>query len=192
MKRSSILPVLLVAALAACDANDADTDTEALDETAPAAAASQDGDEVTAEVGDYELTMDKIDRLLQAQVNLAGAASRMTPAELQALEAEAEDSENMSLDDMAANVERHPAARKAIEDAGLTPREYAIASLAMMQAGMAMSVLSMRPNEDQDSLMRAMQANPENVRFLQENMPEITRRQQAAQEEMERLMPDEE
>jgi hypothetical protein len=193
MKRTSILPVLLLVSLASCDANDADTDT---DDAPPAAATARGADAELAEVSDYELTMDKVDRLLQAQINLARAASRMTPAEIEALEAEAEaeaeDSDNPSLDDMAANLERHPAAKKAVEDAGISAREYATASLALMQAGMAMSVLSMRPNDNQDSLIREMQANPDNVRFLRENMAEITRRQQAAQQEMERLMPDEE
>lgn len=192
MKRSSILYVLLLATLTSCDANDVDTDTDIDDDAAPAAATARGAGEELAEVSEYELTMDRMDRLFQAQLNLARAASRMTPAERDALEATEEDSDNMTLDDMAANLERHPAAKKAVEDAGFSAREYATASLALMQAGMTMSVLSMRPNDDQDSLIREMQANPENVRFLRENMAEITRRQQAAQEEIQRLMPDEE
>ena len=192
MKRSSILPVLLLFAFTACDANDADTDAEAA-ASGEAAGATATGSAAAdlGELRDYELTMDRIDRFFEAQLNVARAASRMTPAERDAMADDASDSANASLDDMAANIERHPVVRDAIEDAGLSPREYATLTMAMMQAGMAMSILAMRPNDDQDSLMREMNTNPENVQFLRENIEALTQKQQAAAAEMERLFPEE-
>jgi hypothetical protein len=77
--------------------------------------------------------------------------------------------------------------RDAIREAGLSSREYITATMAMVQAGMAASVLKMRPKDNQDSLIREMKANKDNVRFVQEHEAELNRKQQAMQAEMQRL-----
>ena len=192
MTRSNTALLLLLLALAACDANDADTDsadadTSAAATTTPAAAATDDVEALR----DYDLTMEKLDGLFEAQLAMARVASRMTPAEREALAQQSSNSQNASIDDMVANIERNPPFRDALSEAGITPRDYAMTTAAMMQASMAMAVLQMRPNDDPDSLTRAMDTNPGNVRFIQENMEEITRRQEAATAEIERLLPDE-
>ena len=92
-----------------------------------------------------------------------------------------------SLDDMARKIESEPMMKSAVQEAGLSPREFVMITMSMLQSGMAAGVLKMRPNDNQDSLIRAMQANPENVKFMQENEAEITRKQMALSEEMKKL-----
>jgi hypothetical protein len=57
----------------------------------------------------------------------------------------------------------------------------------MIQTGMAASILEMRPDDNQDSLVREMQANMDNIKFYREHKAEIDAKQQAAQKEMEAL-----
>ena len=53
----------------------------------------------------------------------------------------------------------------AIRGAGLSPREFTVITMAMMQTAMAARVAQMRRNDNQDSLIREMKANPDNVKF---------------------------
>lgn len=192
MKITSLAAALLLSTLFACDAEDAGTDA---DDAAPAADAPSTPagpamDDVAA-LRDYELSMERLDRFFEAQLSMARVASRMTPEERAALEQPNNEASNASLDDMVAHIERNPALRQALDEADISARDYAMTMVAMMQASMAMGILQMRPNDDPDSLMREMNTNPANVRFIQENMDEITRRQEAASAEMRRLFPDE-
>jgi len=49
---------------------------------------------------------------------------------------------------------------------------------------MAASVLKMRPNDDQDSLVKSMNANMDNVKFVQEHEAEITAKREAMEKEL--------
>ena len=77
--------------------------------------------------------------------------------------------------------------RDGLREANLSSREFATLTMAMLQAGMAASVLQMRPNDNQDSLAREMKASMENIRFLRENEAELTRRQQELESELREM-----
>lgn len=134
------------------------------------------------DISRYELTMERIDRIHAAQRNIALAIRDMTPAEREAMENTGDG--NATLDEFARDIESNPKIRQALADAGMSPREYATATMAMVSAAMAASALHMRPDEDQDSLARAMHANPDNVRFLRENEAELARKQQQLEAEL--------
>lgn len=178
--RFALLAAAAMMALTACG-GEGDTSASADDTSAPAAtpAVSQQSAEVIAPITEYRLTKDKVDRFFAVQENVATKMASLTPAERERVAANrgAESSGSAeSVDDLARQFERVPPFRDAIRDAGLTTREYATLSLAMMQAGMALAVARMRPNDDQDSLAREMKANPANLRFMEEHEAEINRR----------------
>ena len=157
--------------------------------TATTTAASNQAEEDLADVTKYRLSMDKIDKLFAAQRNIAIKAKGMSAAEREALEsrAGARDDNNASVDDMVRNIESEPMMVSAIRDAGLSPREYIILTVSMMQSAMAAGVAKMRPNDNQDSLIREMKANPENVKFINANEAELPRKQKAMADEMKKL-----
>jgi hypothetical protein len=100
MRFSSVAIVLL--ALAACSKDKA-SDSPAATATAESpAAASPATDKDLADVTQYKLSMDKIDKYLQAQRNIAAKAASLTPEQRAALEARGEDESNpnASIDDM--------------------------------------------------------------------------------------------
>ena len=178
MARFSWLAAFLVLGAAACSSGD-DAAPAGSAQTADAPASS--GDDVT-DISRYELTMDRIDRMFAAQRNMALAMKDMTPAEREAME-----NTNMAegtLDDFARGIEANPKIHVAIEDAGMEPREYATATMAMVSAAMAASVLQMRPDENQDSLAREMNANMDNIRFIRENEATLAQKQQELEAEL--------
>jgi hypothetical protein len=183
---SSALVALVL--LAACS-KDKTSDSSATTATAGApAAASPASDQDLADVTQYKLSMDKIDKYLQAQRNIAAKAASMTPEQRAALEARGEDESNpnASIDEMAKRIEAEPIMVAAIKDAGLSAREFTMITFSMMQTGMAAAVLKMRPNDNQDSLIRAMQANPDNVKFYNEHEAEITQKTKAIEADMKK------
>ena len=188
MRRSHLLLALPLLGAVACSGGDkapastADS-TPATTTTAPAAAADPQDD--MAAIAGYRLTMDKLDQHFAAQRNLMEAYRKMTPAEREAAKSQMEGGDANSLDAMAAKYARVPAINDAIKDAGLTSREFTLMSLSLVQAGMAASVLKMRPNDNADSLAREMKASIENIRFLQQNEAEINRKQKALEAEMQ-------
>lgn len=178
--------------LAACDkAKDGGAATEA--SSAAPAGSSQSADEQLAELGEYRLSMDKFDKYIAAQRNIMLKAKDLSPAEKEAMKArnEARDNSNASLDDMVRNVESDPMYNAAVREAGLSAREFALVGMAIMQSGMAAGVAKMRPNDNQDSLIRAMKASPANVKFLLDNEAELARKQKDLEAEMKRLGADE-
>jgi hypothetical protein len=189
MTRRLALASALVFA-AACGKKDAaTTDTTAATSAAPttsAPASSSSGNEDLADVQNYKLSMDKIDRFIAAQRALTAKAKSMSPAEREAMKARNEGTggSNASLDDMARNIEREPAMNDAIRSAGLSAREFALITISMMQTAMASSVLQMRPKDNQDSLIREMKANPDNIKFYREHEAEITKKTADLQAEM--------
>jgi hypothetical protein len=189
------LAVLASLTLGAACAKGEERDTAAGDTAGAAAgapAASAAGSSADADLADltrYRLTMDKVDRYFAAHRNLLQKVKDMSPAEREALEKSQESSSdaNANLDDMVRNIERSPVYRDALRQAGLSPREYIMVTMAMFQAGMAASVVKMRPKDDPDSLAREMKVNPENLKFMQQHEAEITQKQKAMEEEAKRL-----
>ncbi|MDQ3242478.1 MAG: hypothetical protein M3Q09_01960 [Gemmatimonadota bacterium] len=178
--------------LASCDKGKDNGAAAGASSAAPSAPA-QSADEQLAELGEYSLSMDKFDKYLAAQRNIMLKAKDMSPADKQAMEArnEGRNNANASLDDMVRNVESEPMMNAAVRDAGLSAREFALVAMSLMQTGMAAGVAKMRPKDNQDSLIRAMKANPANVKFLLENEAAITRKQKDLKAEMKRLGADE-
>ena len=182
-------PVLVAAAVvaSACSKDTAPASSGASATTSSAAAqANEDLQTVT----DYKLDMGKIDKYMAANRNIAMKAKSMTPQQREAMKAknDADDNNNNdNLDDMTRKLENEPMMASAIKDAGLSPREFALITVSLMQSSMAAGVLKMRPNDNQDSLIREMKANPENVKFVQQNEAALTKKQQDMAAEMKRL-----
>ena len=175
----------------ACSKKDDASTTAASGANTPAAA--RQAEEDLADVGEYRLTMDKFDKYLAASRNIGMKAKSLTPAQRAAMEQRNENSgdPNASLDQMVANIEKEPMMVEAIREAGLSPREYTMITISFMQTGMAAAVAKMSPNANQDSLIRSMKANPDNIKFYNENEAEITRKSKALEAEMKKLGLDE-
>jgi hypothetical protein len=187
MIRTRKLLIASLIALAACSKSDNAADTADTD-AAPTAASQQQAEKDLGDINDYRLTMDGMNKFFEAQRNLGIAASKLSPAEREAMEAKNDGEANDgSLDQMVKRIEDNKMANDAVRKAGLSAREYTMITFAMMQAAMAASVLQMRPNDNQDSLAREMKANPENIKFMQEHQAEFARRQEEMAAEMKRL-----
>jgi len=174
--------------LGACEKGN-DTALTADSGTSTAATSNQSADEQLADIAEYRLTMDRYDKYATAQRNIFLKASKLSPAERQAMEArnDGRDDSDATLDQMVRNVEAEPLMVAAVREAGLSPREFTMITMAMMQTAMAAGVAKMRPNDNQDSLIRAMKANPANVKFLLDNEAELTRKQKVLAAELKRL-----
>jgi hypothetical protein len=168
------------------DAPEADA-PEAADELA----SSPDGSDDLADVTNYRLTMDGVNRYFDATMNVARVVQNMTPAERAAFEGPQEEEEMPTLDEMAARMEQNPAVASAVRDAGLSTREYAVIAMSMLQAGMAQAFAAMQPGADQDSLARAMGVSAENMAFMRDNAEELGRRQEEMASVMQELEPQE-
>ncbi len=142
-------------------------------------AAQGSGDDL-ADVASYKLSMDKVDKFFAAQRNMALKAKDMSPAQQEEVSMDG----SGSMADMAKQIESSPEWSAAIREAGLEPREYVTLTMSMLQSAMAASVLKMRPNDDQDSLVREMKASMDNVRFIQEHEAEITAKREAMEKEL--------
>ena len=164
-----------------------DSARAATDAPASASAAGSTADADLADLSRYRLSMDKVDRYYTAQRNLFNKIKDMSPAEREALEKSQESNNNANLDDMVRNIERSPVYRDAVRQAGLSPREYVMVTMALMQSMMASSVLQMRPKDNQDSLAREMKVHPDNIKFIREHEAEITQKAKAMEEEVKRL-----
>jgi len=184
--QGSLLVGVLV--LCACDkGKDSGAGTGASSSTATASAQSADAQ--LAEIGEYRLTMESVGKYFAAQRNITLKAGKLSPAEREAMKARTESryNANASVDDVVRNVESEPMIKDAVRDAGLSPREFALVGMTFMQTSMAAGIAKMRPDDNQDSLIRAMKANPENVKFLFDNEAELNRKQKAVEEDMKRL-----
>ena len=120
-------------------------------------------------VGEYRLSMERIRQLARAGEQLA---------ELQERRPDLRDSMAVASPDPNAIYERLNAvapAREAIARAGMTPRDYALATTALLQAAMAHEMR-------RQGMATPPTANEANVRFMEENWTEIQQlMQQVAQ-----------
>lgn len=174
--------------LSACDKGNVGSTAAGQKSTTPAGS-TKSADDDLAELAEYRLSMDKFDRYIAAQRNMIMNASKLSPAERAAMEArgDSEDNSDETLDDMARKVESEPVMKAAVREAGLSPREFALIGMSFVQTSMAAGILKMRPNDNQDSLIREMKANPANVKFLLDNEAELTRKNTVLQEELKRM-----
>ena len=188
MNRSFSLLVAGVVSVSACSKDKTDATPAAAAASGPQAPSAQVEADL-ADVTNYRLSMDKIDKYIAAQKNIGAKAASLTPAQREALQARNDDSSdpNASLNDMVKRIEAEPMMVSAIRDAGLSPREFTMITISMMQTGMAAAVLKMRPTDNQDSLIREMKANPDNIKFYNANEAEITRKAKEVEAEMKKL-----
>lgn len=133
----------------------------------PQAHAAGGGDADLRELSRYTLTMADIRKYAAANANLA----KHPKAEENEDGEDDEDSDNESLDVMAARIAKIPEARKAIEAAGLTPRQYAVITMALFQASMAQ--FAVEQGADPAKVARDASVNPANIRFVKENKAEL-------------------
>jgi hypothetical protein len=171
---------------------------------APAAVLAQapgSNDPDYKEVVAYRLTVATMNKVMQAQRDLADAMKEdprfikveglraeieklrekddMTKADearLEKLEEELNDSSNnnnpQTLSQMAAAINDVPAARAALAGAGLDAREYTKFSLAAMQAGMIAGMMKSGVVKEVPKELAAT-VNMENVKFMQEHEAEV-------------------
>ena len=174
--------------ISACS-KDKSSDTAATSPAStPAAASQSQSDADLQDVSKYKLSMDKIDKYIQSQKNLGAKVKSMSAAERAAFQnSDISSDANASLDDMVAKIDKQPVMVAAIKDAGLSTREWVLVTMSMMQTGMAAAVLKMRPNDNQDSLIREMKVNPDNIKFYNEHEAEITAKTKAIEADMKAL-----
>ena len=166
----------VIALLAAC-ADSADT----VDTAAAGTAASSDQTTDLADITNYELRMEQVDKYFAAFRNIAAAMQRMTPQQREQLDMDAGQTD---LNGYVARLESQPEVNSAIRSAGLSAREFSLILWSMLQSGMASAALQSRPELNEDSLAREMQVNMANVRFIRENEAALREKQQALEAEM--------
>ena len=125
------------------------------------------GDADLRELSRYTLTMADIRKYAAANANLA----KLPKAEENEDSEDDEDSDNESLDQMAARIGKMPEARKAIEAAGLSPRQFAVITMALFQASMAQ--FAVEQGADPAKVAKDASVNPANIRFVKENKAEL-------------------
>ena len=126
------------------------------------------GDADLQELSRYQLTIVDLRKYAAANANLA----KQPKAEQGDDDAEAEDEgDNESLDVMAARIESNPIARKAVEAAGLSARQYAVITMALFQASLAQ--YAVEQGADPGKIARETGVNPANIRFVKEHKAEL-------------------
>jgi hypothetical protein len=127
---------------------------------------------------------------LKAQIDALQARDELTEAQqaeldklqerLDALEAAEDEDESplknpKSLAEMEAAIKGHPGALRAVQTAGITPREFARCTMAMLQAALVEGFS--QGKADLKSLPAGI--NPENVKFVREHKAELEAMQKA-------------
>ena len=159
---------------------------------ASSGSSSMDAD--TRAIANYRLTIGTIRKMAQVQENMY-AIAKANPglkAKYAALEKQQENEpEPKTIDEMVKRFDRVPEMKQAIVKAGLTPREYFLATFAAFQAGMTMAVMEM-PGASKTPPPGAV---AENIAFLKANKAEFDRMQVRSREierEMKKLAGEEE
>jgi len=126
------------------------------------------GDADLRELSRYQLTMADVRKFAAANANLA----KHPKVEQGDDDAEAEDEgDNESLDVMAARIESNPIARKAVEAAGLSARQYVVITMALFQASLAQYAVDQ--GADPGKVAGETGVNPANIRFVKEHKAEL-------------------
>jgi transposase-like protein len=153
------------------DSSDDDNAPEVSAAGVPDVASGSD-DAETRELARYQLTMDKVRKMSVAAEKLKQLEREHPELAKQRDTASSKEME-LSIDEIEARVERMPAARKAIEDAGLTVREYAVATLVFLQAMVGQMMI--QQGQSPDSVARELGMNPANLRFVKEHEAELAK-----------------
>jgi hypothetical protein len=129
------------------------------------------------ELEEYRLSMEDVNRWMQANRNLAQLSERLEREHPEMAEqAEAVEGSGMgSFDDYEASIDRVPGARDAIEESGLSVHEFAVVGWALIQAGMAQ--YAVEQGADPKELAAKAHINPENLTFAREHKAELAKLQ---------------
>jgi len=124
------------------------------------------GDADLRELSRYQLTMADVRKFEAANANLA-----KHPKEEQDDDDAEDEGDNESLDEMAARIESNPIARKAVEAAGLSARQYVVITMALLQASLAQ--YAVEQGADPGKIARETGVNPANILFVKEHKAEL-------------------
>jgi hypothetical protein len=149
------------------------------------AAAQKPGDKDLRAISAYTFTLPKYKQLMSAMLNLGKAAQR-NPKMAEALE----DSGNLTLDQMVARYSAVAPVKQAIADAGLTPREFAVAQGAMIHAGMSYGIMK-QYKLSPDSVSKSTGVSKANLEFFRTNEAEIERMGKEMQAQLPNETPSE-
>jgi hypothetical protein len=112
------------------------------------------GDADLRELSRYQLTMADVRKFEAANANLA----KHPKAEQDDEDAE-DENDNESLDEMAVRIESNPVARKAVEAAGLSARQYVVITMTLFQAFLAQYAVDQ--GADPGKIARETGVNPQ-------------------------------
>lgn len=146
-----------------------------------AAAAQGHGDKDLKAISAYSLTMPKYHQFMNVMLNLGKAAQADS-----SLGDAFESSGNLSIDQLAARYNSVPPVKAAITKAGMTPRDFALAQGAFLQAGMSYGLMK-QMKLSPDSVAKVTGVSRANLEFFRVNEAEINR----LSKEMEAQMPKE-
>jgi hypothetical protein len=130
------------------------------------------GSRFEREMSRYQLTMDKVRKW-------AVAAEKLQQVGKEHPELEQKDDtagfSDKAVAEWTSRVERIPAARKALDDAGLSAREYLLIGVPLSMASVAQVAIQQGSNPD--TLAREIGVHPANLRFVQEHRAELAKLQ---------------
>lgn len=174
-------------ALAACSKSDAGrrgaadsaaAPLAAVPASSPSAAAIAAGQRDLQLLEDYKLSMATMDRWYRAMHNVAGVVK----AHPELKDSFATDGTS-SIDEETTRIEGMPEFRKAINDAGMSVREFELVMWTTMQAGVAQGAIDAGANRD--SIIRNVKVSPDNLAFMKEHAAELKARQQKMEAELD-------
>ena len=132
----------------------------------PAAESSTAG-RAARELAHYELRMDRVRAAFRANQLMAQAVDA-DPALRDRLSASADAGQEVSLDALASRLSDEPQLAAALHTAGISAREHALLTLALMQASLAFAMQEQNPRA-----VLPEEVNPKNVAFIRSHQTEL-------------------
>src|SRR5688572_202234 len=151
--------------------------------TTPASAQYWSGLWRDPEVENYELSMDKVRKVVDVLSVVAGDADAMAKIDGDFKEL-TKTKPKPTVADVTALIDRQPVARNAISKAGLTTREYLLSSSAVLNAGLQMTL----SRQTQSSTPPQTAAQKANVALLEKNRAEWQKLEQQMAQIAEKLI----
>lgn len=130
---------------------------------------SAGGDADLRELSRYTLTLSDVRKYAAANAALAQHPKAEQEDEESEDEDDGDDAE--SLDDMVRRIDSVPEARRAIQGAGLTTRQFAVITMALFQASFAQ--FAIEQGADPAKVAKDAGVNPANIEFVKKNKAEL-------------------
>jgi hypothetical protein len=167
--RTHLFRAAALAAACALVSSAAAAQSKAAPKTAPSkAATSTSNDADQRELLSYTLTMDKVQKLAGA-IHGLGALAQAHP-ELKS----AASPDNDSLDAITKRLQQYPDAVAVLAKNGLSPREFAVGSLTLMQSAMAVGFKKSGVVKEYPAEMTKL-VSPANLAFVEQHYDDITK-----------------